>query len=452
MEGEPEAPIDGTVLIVDEDLTTRVLAREALEREGFAVAETHDEREILDVFDQINPDIIILDLLSQDTNGFTICRKIREHPEGQNTPILMMTGLDDLDSIRQAYETGATDFISKPCNFLVLSYRVRYMLRANQTLKELAKSRATLSYAQRLAQIGSWEWDVKNDILQWSEAIYRIFEIDPYGFDRTYHAFLNSVHPMDRESVNFALKDALAEKKELSLDHQIITSDGATRHVHTEAKVIDDKYGNPVLVTGTVQDITVRKRYEEQIRTLAYFDSLTSLPNRVLFKENLARALNRAGRRSLKVATMFIDMDHFKEINDTLGHEVGDMLLQGLAERLKGCVRKVDRIHESNQDMSNCPVSRLGGDEFTVILDDLRYLDDASRVAQRIIDVMVSPFDLEGQSVSVTVSIGISIYPDDGLHIITLLKHADIAMYHAKNKGRNNFCFYTEVQHDKRTK
>jgi len=434
--------VAGTVLIVDDDFTTRLLARESLERAGFEVTETDDGRQALELFDRTNPEIILLDVLMPFIDGFTVCKQIRRHPEGWNTPILMMTGLDDIDSIKKAYDTGATDFISKPCNWLVLSYRVRYMLRASQILKDLSKSRASLNHAQHIAQIGSWEWDVKNDVLNWSEAAFRIFAVDPIGFDRTYHSFLNSVHPQDQELVDCAIKEALANDKQLSIDHKIIISEGTTRYVHTEAQVIDDKSGHPLWVTGTVQNITERKLQEEQIRELAYFDSLTGLPNRVLFKENLGQVLARAKQSSLKVAMMFLDMDHFKEVNDTMGHDVGDKLLQGFATRLCGCVRKTDRSQNLDSKHSDC-LARLGGDEFTVILGELARSEDAAKVASRIVSTMAVPFDLGEHEAKVTVSLGISIYPDDGTDVGALLKCADIAMYQAKEQGRNQFFFYS---------
>jgi diguanylate cyclase (GGDEF)-like protein/PAS domain S-box-containing protein len=445
MQSSPSKGDDSTVLIVDDDVTTRLLARMSLEQSGFAVTETDHGTEALEIFDRVGPDIILLDVMMPDLDGFSVCRQIREHPEGWNTPILMMTGLDDIDSIKKAFETGATDFIDKPCNWLVLSYRVRSMLRASQMLRELRRSRASLSQAQALAQIGSWEWDVFNDVLNWSDAAYRIFDVDPVGFDKTYQAFVNSVPAMDKDSVHTAFNEALETKRKISIDHKIMISDGTMRHLHTEAQVIQDRRGRPARVAGTVQDITERKLYEEKIRKLAYYDSLTGLPNRMLFKEHLSQALDRAKQRGLKVAVMFLDMDHFKEINDTLGHDVGDQLLLGFADRLKYSVRKMNRGCEATPEHPDCPIARLGGDEFTVILDSLSRVEDAGKVAQRIINSLVTPFDLGGQEVSVTVSIGISIYPDDGGDLVTLLKYADVAMYQAKNQGRNAFHFYSRA-------
>lgn len=434
----------GVVLVVDDDATIRMLARETLEPAGFAVTEVGDGSLALAAFEQERPDIILLDVMMPGTDGFTVCRQIREHPDGKNVPIVMMTGLDDAESMKLAYETGATDFITKPVNWLILGQRVRYLQRAGRVLCDLIKNQTRLSYAQQIARMGSWEWDVENDKMRWSDEIYRLFNIDPIGFDGNYHAFLNSVHPLDKEFFNSALEEALASNKPYSLDHQILLPDGTERFVHTEAEVVADKDGRPVLVTGTVQDITERKQTEERIRYLAYYDSLTSLPNRILFKDHLERAINYAERHQRKIAALFLDLDRFKYINDTLGHSVGDKLLQKVAERLGQCVRKYDQLSRDPNEPFTV-IARLGGDEFTILLDDIGHAQDAAKVAQRIIETTAKPFELEGHEVFVTVSIGISVYPNDGRDLNALIKNADTAMYHAKELGRNNFQFYTEV-------
>ena len=445
MNSTMDTDASATVLIVDDDFTVRLLAREALEQAGFTVLENDDGVGILEQFQEEEPDIVLLDVMLPGLDGFTLCQQIRALPEGKNTPILMMTGLDDVASIKKAYHVGATDFIAKPFNWLILVYRVRYMLRASQLFLSLGKSQESLNYAQRIAGLGSWEWDINSDKLQWSDAVYRIFHVDPIGFDGTYHAFLNSVHPLDKELVNAALEAAITQKRPYSIDHQILLPNGDERHVHTEAEVSYDKHGNPHRLSGTVQDITERKHDEERIRRLAYYDSLTGLPNRVLFKENLEHALAHAERKKRRVATLFLDLDRFKWINDTMGHSFGDKLLQEFAARLNGSVRKIDSVTRGNLNDPSYAIARLGGDEFTIILDDIAQAQDAALVARRIITEVARPFLLEGQEISLTVSIGISIFPDDGSDIVTLIKHADTAMYHAKEQGKNNFQFYTSA-------
>lgn len=432
------------VLVVDDDEMVRLLARETLEQAGFTVEEVADGELALGAFVSYQPDIVLLDVMLPGKDGFAVCAEIRDQPGGDDTQILMMTGLDDIDSIRRAYDVGGTDFITKPINWLLLGYRVRYMLRASMAVDSLRQNESRFITAQRIAHIGCWEWNILKDELYCSEELYRIFTVEAIGFDANYQSFLNSVHPLDREFVTSAIEEALYERKPYKVDHRILLSDGLERIVHAEAEVSWDDDGRPVWMAGIIQDITERKRAEEQIYNLAYFDSLTGLPNRLLFKEHLGHALAHATRTQKLAAILFLDLDRFKQINDTLGHSIGDKLLQRVAECLVICVRKCDTIGRGGGDDVTSTVSRLGGDEFTVLLTDIDTVQDAARVALRIISTVSQPFNLDGHEVIVTTSIGISLYPDDGKDVVTLIKNADTAMYHAKDQGRNNFQFYNQ--------
>ena len=180
----------------------------------------------------------------------------------------------------------------------------------------------------------------------------------------------------------------------------------------------------------SVRDITDRKHAEEIIQHQAYHDALTQLPNRLLFIDRLDQELSRRSSQKRPVAVLFLDLDQFKQINDTLGHSVGDALLRGVSERLRGCLREGDTI------------ARLGGDEFTMILTDLAQSDDIAEVAKKLLAIFSDPFRMETRELFVTASIGISVYPADGENAETLIKHADTAMYRAKEHGRNTFRFY----------
>jgi diguanylate cyclase (GGDEF)-like protein len=183
-------------------------------------------------------------------------------------------------------------------------------------------------------------------------------------------------------------------------------------------------------------------RMVEQIHVLAYYDGLTGLPNRVLFKEQLNLMLQHAQRRQQLVAILFLDLDHFKRINDTLGHNRGDALLREVADRLNKQIRQTD--HASRTTIENAVLSRLGGDEFTLYLYDIAHVQDAAKVAQRILDVLSKPFMLGPHEVFITASVGITIYPFDSEDGEILLKNADTAMYHAKEQGRNNYQFFAQ--------
>jgi diguanylate cyclase (GGDEF)-like protein/PAS domain S-box-containing protein len=173
-----------------------------------------------------------------------------------------------------------------------------------------------------------------------------------------------------------------------------------------------------------------RRRSEERLAYVAQFDSLTGLPNRTLFRDRLGQAMSRAERSGSPLALMLLDLDRFKEINDTLGHRAGDRLLQAVAERLTGVLRNIDTV------------ARLGGDEFTVILEDAQGVDDVARVAEKVVGALARPFPLDGQEYYLTVSAGITLYPTHPGDIETLIMNADVAMYDAKEKGKNNFQFY----------
>ena len=186
---------------------------------------------------------------------------------------------------------------------------------------------------------------------------------------------------------------------------------------------------------GTIwlfEDITQRKRSEEELRRLANFDTLTQLPNRTLFEDRLVQAMERARRQNSSIALIYVDLDRFKKINDSFGHSMGDELLKNVSKRLCECVRGSDTV------------SRWGGDEYTIILTELQTLADAGKVSEKIISIMEEPFELDNQEISISPSIGISLYPDDATDMETLLQNADAAMYHAKSTGRNNYQFYTQ--------
>ncbi|MCG8488700.1 MAG: EAL domain-containing protein [Chromatiales bacterium] len=212
-----------------------------------------------------------------------------------------------------------------------------------------------------------------------------------------------------------------------------------------ELAISSSTAGNLPMLSIFARDITERKRWDEKIRYLAYCDSLTDLPNRQAFKEQVAKAINTANRHGRIGAVLYLDLDEFKRINDTLGHDIGDMLLQNITKRLVEQVRISDTISFThNGQFKGKNIARLGGDEFTVLLDEIEEPEDAAVVARRVQSVIASSYNLNGHDVYVTPSIGIAIFPRDGHDVEELLKNADTAMYHAKAVGKNNFQFYTE--------
>ena len=215
------------------------------------------------------------------------------------------------------------------------------------------------------------------------------------------------------------------------------------RILHEQAVVQCDAGGKPVRIRGTTQDITERRRAEERMRTLALYDSLTGLPNREFFIEQFGHSLAHAERLGRPLAVMVLDIDRFKRINDTLGHRVGDVLLQEVGKRLEQALREADYVTRADFVSSDQNLARLGGDEFTIMLASLAQAEDVAKVARRVLEMISQPIMLDGEETVVTASIGIAVYPADGADTETLLKNADSAMYFAKDQGKDNFQFFS---------
>ncbi len=295
------------VLVVDDDRSTRSSLRNTLQRDGFRVEEAADGAQALQMLKRMQPDVILMDAVMPVMDGFTACARVQELPNGRTIPVLMITALEDNSSVERAFAAGASDYITKPIHFAVLSQRVRRIIEANQA--------------------------------------------------------------------------------------------------------------------------------EKRIRHLAYNDLLTGLPNRALFMDQLGRRIELARVAGEAVAVLFLDLDRFKNVNDTLGHDVGDRLLVAVAQRIRRSVRNAD-----------C-VARLGGDEFTVVLAEVVGPSAAVTAAQNICRSLATPFQIDGHDIFVTASVGISMYPHDATDVGTLLKHADTAMYRAKRTSSGFQFFEASMEH-----
>ena len=424
------------VLLVDDDITIRFLCRQTLEREGFVVEEAENGMQALIACEKISPNIILLDVMMPEMDGFTTCVKIRSMPGEQFTPILMMTGLDDFESINQAFEVGATDFITKPCNWLLLAHRIRYLLRSSDAFKHLKesekKNHALLqAIPDVLCQIdrkGTFiEISGKKNI-NWSMCI-----------DELLGKNISQVIPSDLAQLFIHYIDRTLQNKELQLFEYKQSIDG--REHYFEARFVPNKDN---IVLAIIRDITEQKEAEGQLIHLAYHDKLTNLPNRLFFADRLEEAISNSERKNQLVAILLLDLDNFKNINDTLGHNIGDKLLQDVTDRLSNAVRKTDLLSRISEQDLEPVLAHLGGDEFTFLVSHINEVQDVARIAERLLGLLSSPFIIESHELFVTASIGITVFPFDGKDVEKMMKNADLAMYQAKKQGRNNYQFYTE--------
>ena len=359
------------ILVVDDDPLTRMMATEALREGGFATSEAEDGVRALAAFEALQPDLVLLDVMMPGLTGFEVCRRVRATPAGELVPIIMLTGLDDSESVEQAFDAGATDFISKPINWTLLRFRIRYVLRSAQLLKELVRNKESLSSAQRIARLGSWEWFVPTDEVQRSAQYYRLFgqQVDTFGDGMD--SLVDHVYGPDRQMVGVALAGA---RKGIGyqLTYRVVWPDGSVRTLLETAERSDES-GDPqsLVMEGSVQDITEQVEAQRRIRQLAYFDPLTGLPNREFFREGLLSAAARCLRNDSRCAVMVVDIDRFARINDSLGPERGDQVLQVIGHRLRE--RMGDRTPAEPAGGGSLPrlkVARLAADEFGILVSD----------------------------------------------------------------------------------
>ncbi len=435
------------ILVVDDDVTGRFILSNVLRESGFEVVEAGDGAEGVDLASALEPDLVILDVLMPKLDGFAACAAIRALPAGSGVPVLMLTGLDDVQAFHRSFEVGATDFAAKPISPPMLSHRVRFMLRADSMMSALRSSESRLADAQRIARLGHWELDLGSGLFRRSAQVDALLGLDAEA-TAGLQSYLGVVHPEDRAAVEQAMGALLHGETGLDQQHRLQANGDEPRFVHVRAEPVRHRGGELLSIRGTMQDITDRVRAEEQIRTLAYYDALTGLPNRALFANRFRDSMAHARRRDRKLASMLLNLDSFKQINDSLGHKVGDAVLAEVGRRLEEVVCVSREPGRSDDGEAANSVARLGGDEFLLALVDLASVEEAATMAARILEALRAPLQHDAGDIYLSGSIGISMFPDDGVQFADLLKNADIAVHQAKDAGRNTFAFFNRSMHE----
>lgn len=420
------------LLVVDDDDVTRMLACAALEEAGFTVSEAGDGEAGLETYARERPDLMLLDVMMPGLDGFETCRRLRA--SGAHLPVIMLTGLDDTASIESAYDSGATDFISKPINWTLLRHRVRYALRAAAAVEELVRSERNLSAAQQIARIGSWEWEVGSDDCQRSDTYCALFGETPESFGAGMSALVERVYGPDRVRVCEAIEGVRGGNR-YTLEYRIVRPDGLVSTVHEVAVPLTDSAGRVTRVQGTLQDVSERVKAERRIRQLAYFDDLTGLPNRAHFREALQSALLRESSRGGHCAVVLINVDRFKRINETLGQDAADQVLQVLAVRLGRGYGSVDHDGSSPQSLDAPRMARLSADNFGFFLEDAFGRDAVEAEARELLRRAGEPVQLGEQSLTLTLSAGMAFFPEHGQSAEALLKSAEMALGALRRRG-----------------
>ena len=474
-------------MVDDTPANLGVLAH-VLEEQGLEVAVAQDGEEALQRACHVQPDLILLDVMMPGIDGFETCRRLKRVPALKDTPVIFMTALSDSADKLTGFRVGGVDYVTKPFEIDEVLARINTHLSLRKMQEQLAEQNLLLQkevhlreqidaylqlaydqmeerVAERTAELAQANARLRDEIRERTRAedslrknesrMRRLVESNIIGvfFWETEHG-ISEANDAFLQLLGYTREDLeegrlswhmIAPPEYEALDRQAIEEmreDGTFRPLEKEF-IARDGRRVPVLVGGAaldsaresgvafVLDLTQRKHAEERIRYMADHDALTGLPNRALLQDRLHQAIAQAGRSNAQVAVMFIDLDYFKHINDSLGHQVGDSLLRMAATRLQHCVREGDSV------------ARIGGDEFVLTLPMVSEANDAAVVAQKALDALDAPFYCDEHELHVSGSIGISLYPHDGADVETLMRTADTAMYYAKEKGRGNYQFFT---------
>ena len=424
-----------TILIVDDIPANLAIAVNYLEDNSFNVLVAQDGKEGLERAQLVKPDLILLDVMMAGLDGFQTCRRLKSIESTRDIPVIFMTALNDTSDKVKAFAVGAVDYVSKPFQVGELLARIRTHLTLRvmqeQLIAQNAKLHVSELYYRRLFESAK-DGIVLLDLASGNISDVNDSVVDMLGYTRDHYVkkkFLDVLPFRNIPACQAALAN-LQSGESVSFEHWVMESEG-------KSPVDVEFFGNVYWVDGTMiaqcnlRDITARKQAETRIRHMALHDSLTGLANRTLLRDRLSQAISQASHNEEQVAVLLLDLDLFKHINDSLGHHIGDGMLQGVATRLRAALRESDIV------------ARLGGDEFVVVLPVVSNRQQVEEVAQKLIGSLREPFYIESHEIHICGSIGIGRYPNDGDNAGALLRTADLAMYAAKATGHGQYKFFT---------
>jgi diguanylate cyclase (GGDEF)-like protein/PAS domain S-box-containing protein len=437
------------ILIVDDDPVVLKSLKDLLATRGIDADTAIGGREAIACLDQNEYDLALLDLQMPYVNGHDVMRHINQ--QNMNISVIVVSGETSFEAARDACSQGAYDFLRKPYATDELMIAVNNALNEKSLEKQnkliqnqLRESECLHRYLVNTSPDIIYILDQDGHFTFINDRIETLLGYSSKELVGKHYSIL--VHQNDMEIARYVFNerrvgDRASRNVELRLkckdDSTPRFFDTSTLPIELSSMGIYKNEDNPKKKTylgtyGVARDITERKIAEDTINFQAYHDLLTNLPNRALLRDRLSLAITQARREEEMLAVMFLDLDRFKNINDSLGHVIGDELLQQVSTRLKSCIREGDTL------------ARFGGDEFTLLLPKItKGKEDIGRIAEKINDALKDPFIIDDNELYVSASIGISIYPRDGTNMDSLIKHADIAMYHVKDTGKNNYKFYS---------
>ncbi len=441
-------------LLADDDAGIQLTLSALLSKKGYEVTTVGNGEAAVDALSNGEFELVLLDIRMPVMDGFVACEAIRELKNGKNVPILMLTGQDDTVSIKRAFEVGATDFVAKPINFVLIGFRIDYIVRASSMAEELRKSQQRSNYAQRIANLGHIEWNLDRQIVHCSKGIYEIVALPEKAVFSHFDHFLACVHPEDRARVKSLMFQSLLKGDALNIEHRVIRADGSVRFVQQISEQRMDP-NTPDRMVITMQDITDRVDTEKRIHTLAYYDDLTGLPNRSLLIQHLDQLLKATSRNQTMTAVIVFGVDRFDKVVESLDHDSVENLIRMIAARVKNSCRESDLLSwqsfdsKAEEDLSYHQLTaKLRSDEYVIVLSEISSLQAASVFLQRLMHQFKQAFQLKERSIYLTTSAGISLAPIDADSTNQLIKFAGIAKGFANNEGSGNFRYFKKDLND----
>ena len=415
------------ILIVDDDKTLCLSLQKILELQGYEVITANDGASGIELFKSSKPDLILLDLMMPGMDGYETCLKLSTLSMHYPMPIVILSSLDTQESMRRAFDSGATDYLLKPVNTVLLSEKISRLLRDRDTELALQDSRKKLSFSQQLAGMGYWEYDTETSDFYPSIELKLLLGLDKDYKIETLFEFFKFVHRQDRKQLASTLRNAIDKKESFVLEHRMVDLDGLEYIVQHQGNASCNYRDNSCILTCMILDITERRDTQAFIENQQFYDKLTSLPNRLLFTDRLTSFMAKAEKQEKLLGVLFLGIDRFKNINDALGHAIGDALLQAIAERLLGADEHIEFV------------ARFSGDVFSILVGKVNTVNDIELIAHKIREFFTKPFIVENSEFYLSVSIGCAIHPLSYSSRDELIKSAEAAMNHAKNAGGNRY-------------
>jgi PAS domain S-box-containing protein len=442
------SPPPATLLVVDDEEFNRDMLSRRLQRAGYGVVVAEDGHRALEAIDSRPPDLVLLDIMMPGLNGYDVLKRIRATSGRAHLPVIMVTAKAQTDDIVEALDLGADDYLTKPVDFAVALARIRTQLARRRAELALSESEERFAVALDGTNDGLWDWRSDTDTLycspRWNEIMG--YPREEAG-DRTLDAWMACVHADDRERVRAELDEHVRGLTDHFESEHRVGRGETYRWVLARGRVVRRPDVPATRVAGSVTDITGGK----------VADALTGLPNRVLFTDRLSRLFQHTRRvPEFEFAVLFLDLDRFKNVNDSLGHRAGDQLLVETARRLETHLRTTDSVMRvdggearSFSKLAGNTLARFGGDEFAIILGGIHRPSDATKVAERIGQAIGTAYEIDGQEVFVSVSIGIALSATGYDRPEDMLRDADTALYRAKAAGRGRFELFDTTMRDR---